>query len=111
MVGIKTSFTQRILIATITSIVALFFGLVLAHQVNAQSAEPASNERLLSVYDEGVERGVLTRASTLREAFQKAGIRVDPNDRVEPGIDDKLEASHYEVNIYRARPVTIIDGA
>ena len=110
MVGIKTSFTQRILIATITSIVALFFGLVLAHQVNAQSAESASNERLLSVYDEGVERGVLTRASTLREAFQKAGIRVDPNDRVEPGIDDKLEASHYEVNIYRARPVTIIDG-
>jgi len=110
MVGIKTSFTQRILIATITSIVALFFGLVLAHQVNAQSAESASNERLLSVYDEGIERGVLTRASTLREAFQKAGIRIDPNDRVEPGIDDKLEASHYEVNIYRARPVTIIDG-
>jgi uncharacterized protein YabE (DUF348 family) len=101
---------RRVLLIATSSIVALFFGLVLAHQADAQSTQPVSGERLLSVYDEGVEKGVLTRASTLREAFQEAGIRTDPNDRVEPGLDDKLESSHYEVNIYRARPVTIVDG-
>jgi uncharacterized protein YabE (DUF348 family) len=88
----------------------VFFGFVFVHQVNAESTKPASGERLLSVHIEGVEHGLLTRATTLREAFDEAHIPIDPNDLVEPGIDVPLAASHYEVNIYRARPVTIIDG-
>jgi uncharacterized protein YabE (DUF348 family) len=40
----------------------------------------------------------------------KANIPIDPNDLVEPSLDGKLEASSYEVNVYRARPVTIVDG-
>jgi uncharacterized protein YabE (DUF348 family) len=110
MVGTKTSFVQRILIATTTSVVAVFFGLVLAHQVNAQSAVSESGKRLLAVHDGDTERGLLTEATTLRAAFAEAHIPIDPNDRVEPGLDDKLEANNYEVNIYRARPITIIDG-
>jgi uncharacterized protein YabE (DUF348 family) len=110
MAGSKNFLGQRILSITAISIVAVFFGLILARQVNAQSAKSESGERLLVVHDEGTERGLLTRATTLREAFHEADIPFDPNDRVEPGLDDLLEASHYEVNIYRARPVTIIDG-
>lgn len=103
---------RRIFIAITTSVVAIFFGLVLAHQAQAESAQKSqSGQRLLSVHDEGVDKGLLTRATTLREAFREAHITIDPNDRVEPELDDKLEANNYEVNIYRARPVTIIDGA
>lgn len=110
MTNSRRSLSRRVLIATTSSVVAVFFGLILAHQVGAQSAEPESGERLLSVYDEGAERGILTRAVTLREAFLQAHIPIDPHDRVEPGLDDKLVASNYEVNIYRARPVIIVDG-
>lgn len=102
--------SQRAIIAAVSCITAVFFGLLFVQQVGAQPVKPASNERLLAIYDQGAERGLLTRATTLREAFREAHIPVDPKDLVEPGLDDQLEGSNYEVNIYRARPVTIIDG-
>jgi uncharacterized protein YabE (DUF348 family) len=110
MIELKKRLDQRILIATTTSVVAVFFGLVLAHQANAQSVKSESGQRLLAVHDGATERGLLTEATTLREAFAEAHIPIDPNDRIEPNLDDKLEANNYEVNIYRARPVTIVDG-
>ena len=67
--------------------------------------------RLVSVHDRGKETVFLTNAETLRDAFKENGIEVDSHDAVEPAIDDKLVASDYQVNIYRARPVTVIDGS
>ena len=78
------------------------------------AARPASaaNEagRLISVHDRGKETVFLTQAETLKQAFEEAGIEIDSHDAVEPSIDEKLIASDYQVNIYRARPVTVIDG-
>jgi len=73
----------------------------------------AANEggRLISVHDRGKETVFLTQADTLADAFKEAGIEVDSHDAVEPAINDTLVASDYQVNIYRARPVTVIDGA
>ncbi len=100
---------RLILIAVGCSII--LFGFLFTRQVNAQSsATLQSGEHLITVYDEGTERGILTHAQTLRAAFQEASIPIDPNDLVEPGLDDRLEANSYEVNIYRARPITIVDG-
>lgn len=110
MVGLRRSYAQRIVIIAATSIVAAFFGLLLVRQAAAQSGMSGSGERLLAIHDGGAERGLLTSATTLREAFGEAGIAVDPNDLVEPDLDEKLEAGNYEVNIYRARPVTIVNG-
>ncbi len=68
------------------------------------------SQRLLAVHDRGVERGILTEASTIRQALSEAGIAIGDNDLIEPGIDDELVATSYQVNIYRARPVIIVDG-
>ncbi|MDX2776680.1 ubiquitin-like domain-containing protein [Streptomyces caniscabiei] len=110
----RTPFDHRAIIA-LSAIIAFFFGIIsLAAQAYAASEEPprpAAGERLITIHDDGKDRGILTKATTLRQAFESAGIRIDPSDRVEPGLDDQLVASNYEVNIYRARPVTIVDGA
>ena len=78
-------------------------------------AQPASaiNEsgRLISLHDRGKETVFLTNAETLKGAFEEIGVEVDSHDAVEPAIDEKLVASNYQVNIYRARPVTVIDGS
>lgn len=89
----------------------LVFGLVLTSQVQAASTSPTAGQRLITIHDSGHNKGILTSATTLRDAFNEAHIPVDPNDMIEPGLDEPLIASHYDVNIYRARPVTIIDGA
>lgn len=86
--------------------------LVTMYQVNAQSVPTTSTGgRLITIHDDGIDKGILTHASTLRGAFEEAGILIDPNDLVEPGLDETLRASQYDVNIYRARPVTIMDGS
>lgn len=91
--------------------VLLVVGIISSTQVRAQSTVLSSGERLITVHDEGRDRGILTRVTTLRQAFLEANITVDPNDLVEPGLDEQLVASNYDVNIYRARPVTVVDGA
>lgn len=69
-----------------------------------------AGERLVMIHDRGVELGVITKATTLRAVLAEANIRLDANDRVEPGLDETLVANNYQVNIYRARPVVIVDG-
>lgn len=80
------------------------------HKAGAEP-QPTAGERLVTIHENGQERVILTRADTLGEAFKGANITLDPKDLVEPGLDHELIASNYEVNIYRARPVTIVDGS
>ncbi len=99
----------------IVAFVALLFVLFLSFAVRATYAESDNVSRtgrhVLTVYDDGVEKGVLTEANTLRGALDQAGIEVGDNDVTEPSLDEELVAATYDVNIYRARPVSIHDGA
>ncbi len=110
MITVSKSSGRRLLVTLTTSAVAILFGLLFTHQAQAESTEMRSGQRLIIIHEDGTERGLLTDAPTLRAAFEEAHITIDPNDRVEPGLDDVLAASNYEVNIYRAHPVTVIDG-
>lgn len=91
----------------ILGVVGVFVGSMVARPALAST----ENGRLISVHDRGVDTVFLTKADTLADAFKEAGIEIDSHDAVEPAIDEKLVASNYQVNIYRARPVTVIDGA
>lgn len=93
-----------------TALFTVLSGVLLASHVAAVTAAPADGERLITIHEASQEKSILTHDTTLRDAFSDAGIRIDPNDVVEPGLDEPLVASNYEVNIYRARPVTIVDG-
>ena len=68
-------------------------------------------QHLIAIHDSAHEKSLITDEQTLRDVFKKSGIVLDKNDIVEPGLDDQLVASSYQVNIYRARPVTIVDGS
>jgi resuscitation-promoting factor RpfB len=95
----------------IGSLIFLVFGFLVVSQVQAASARPQNGERLITIHEGNRNRGILTRADTLRQAFREANIEIDARDRVEPGLDEELVASSYDVNVYRARPVIIADGA
>jgi uncharacterized protein YabE (DUF348 family) len=104
------------LYGTLVILLSAFFigaGVVfVAGQASAESTvEPTPGERLITLHDGGQDKGILTTATTLKDALRGANIPIDPNDIVEPGLDEKLIASTYDVNIYRARPVTVVDGS
>ena len=67
-------------------------------------------QRLVTIYDRGIKRSVLTEATTARSALQFAGITIDPRDIVEPSIDTKLTASDADIIIYRSRIIGVVDG-
>ncbi len=89
-----------------------FLGVIIFanHRVQAQSATAVAGQHIITLHDDGVDKGFITKKATLREALAEQGIRVDANDRTEPGLDEKLVANSYQVNVYRARPVVIRDG-
>lgn len=103
----STSFISLIAVGVLVLVASLVYAL-LNRPVEAQ--QPL-NGRLITVHDRGTETVFLTDKNTIKEALDDAGIMVDSRDAVEPGIQEVLVARDYQVNIYRARPVTIIDGA
>jgi len=107
MKGMKWAFLGAAAAAGIAC--AFVFG---AHRLHAVSTErPEANARLMTVYDRGQTLSFMTHAKTLREALEQADITLDPHDTVEPSRDETLVAPEYQVNIYRARPVIVVDGA
>ena len=94
-------------------LVALVTSLALVNLTLAQAEEPVANadEHVVSIYDRGEERVIVTKARNIRGALKAANIELqEKQDVVEPGLDTELVASKYNVNIFRARPVTIVDG-
>jgi uncharacterized protein YabE (DUF348 family) len=107
----RKSSNVRVRVTALFCLTVLAVSVLLATYVQATSQPTLSyGQRLITVHDRNHDRGILTYAGTLREAFAEAGIHIDPNDTVEPGLDQPLAATNYDVNIYRARPVTIVDG-
>ncbi|MFZ1301332.1 MAG: ubiquitin-like domain-containing protein [Candidatus Microsaccharimonas sp.] len=98
-------------IVTVSLAILGLFGLIMGTFITHPVAAAQQAGRLISVHDRGKETVFLTEADTLEQAFKEVGIEVDPRDAVEPAINEKLVASDYQVNIYRARPVTVVDGS
>lgn len=101
-------------VRSVWAILALTAALVAVVSVGrVVAADGATNgtQRMVTIYDGGVEQTIITRASTVKQALSQARIIVDPVDIVEPALDEELVADHYNVNIYRARPVIVEDGS
>jgi hypothetical protein len=65
---------------------------------------------LVTIYDRGIKRSVLTQASTVEGALRVAGIAVDPQDIVEPTVDTKFTTLDADVIVYRSRLIGVVDG-
>ncbi|HEU4914719.1 MAG TPA: ubiquitin-like domain-containing protein [Candidatus Saccharimonadales bacterium] len=61
-------------------------------------------------YDEQ-EQTIPTRAKTVGELLNRLDIKLNTGDVVEPAKDAEIVGDNFRVNIYRAVPVTIVDGA
>lgn len=72
----------------------------------------ASNaQRLVTIHDGETEVTVVTRAITIGDAIKSADITISDKDIIEPAATEKLVAKSYQVNVFRARPVVVVDGA
>lgn len=56
------------------------------------------------------EQTIPTRAKTVSEVLERADIAVKPGDVVEPDMNTEIVTDNFRINVYRAVPVTIVDG-
>ncbi len=80
-------------------------------RVMADDGTANNSQHLITIYDGGTEQTIITRAETVGDALEQAGITVGQTDQVEPAVTEQLVAEHYNINVYRARPVIVEDGS
>jgi len=70
----------------------------------------ASDDFVVSIYADETTRTFRTSGGSVSSVLEKAGVNVGLDDLVEPGLDEELKGPVFNINIFRARPVLVIDG-
>ena len=72
--------------------------------------DSGGEKHLVTFYDQGVKRVVLTQSNTVAGALKDVNLQVDSHDTLDPSIGTKLTSSYIDVIIYRSRLIAIHDG-
>lgn len=76
-----------------------------------QTTYQTESAKYVTFYDDGTKTTIKTDATTVGEAIGRANIIINNGDKVEPNLESEINIDNYFINIYRARPVIIKDGA
>jgi uncharacterized protein YabE (DUF348 family) len=76
---------------------------------NGQTLGP-TDSHVVNLYIDGQTTTIPTRAATVREFLVKADVTLYEADLVEPSLDMPITEDNFNVQVFRARPVTIVDG-
>lgn len=96
--------------AAATLFIAVIFCGIWLTNVYATSKPQSPDERIITIHDKENEKVVISKATTVEDVLKQAKIPLQSEDSVDPQLDTKLTANAYQINIYRARPVLVIDG-
>lgn len=70
----------------------------------------ADSSHIVSLYFDGQKKVITTGAGTVGEALDEAGVQLGAGDTVEPAATQKLPTGFFNINVYRSRPVMVVDG-
>lgn len=98
-----------LVIPVVTFIVLFIISMVAFVSFNATTLGPADS-RVVNVYADGKSQTLPTRAKTVKDLLERLDIKLNDGDVVEPGLDTQILEDNFSVNVYRSRPVTVIDG-
>jgi len=87
--------------------------LIVAGVVYSQKDSPTlrpSDSHVVYVYSDGRQQTVSTKAQTVGELISRLDLNISEQDVIEPSVDTPIVEDNFRINVYRARPVTVIDG-
>lgn len=70
----------------------------------------AGSGAIVSVFADGEEQVVATDATTVGELLARLGVVINDGDLVEPAVNTEVVSGSFNVNVYRARSVLVVDG-
>ena len=78
---------------------------------NSISEAQSADGNFITIYDSGEKLTLKSTAGTVAEVLERAEISLEKNDIVEPGLDEPIASRNFNINIYRAKPALVEDGA
>lgn len=70
----------------------------------------ADSSTVVSISVDGEKKVVSTDADTVSDVLSRANIIIGSDDLVEPGLKTKFNNAIFNINVYRAKPMVVIDG-
>jgi len=105
-----TFFKHHVYILPVTIFVVGIFALLIALVAfNSQTVGP-SDSRIVNVYVDGKQQVVPTRAETVGAVIKTLPLDISKQDIVEPAQDTPITDTDFNINVYKARNVTIVDN-
>lgn len=96
-------------VPVITFMLLFFITIVAVVGFNGTTIGPGDS-RVVQLFVDGESQTLPTRAKTVGDLLKRLGIKINEGDVVEPKTNAQILENNFTVNVYRARPVTIIDG-
>lgn len=94
----------------VTTFLIMFF-ISIASFIGLNSrTDPPSDSHIIEYSIEGERRSIPTRAETVGEFLRNIDVKLGQNDIVEPSSDTRIYSDKFHINVYRARPVTIVES-
>lgn len=107
----KAKFLLRhpLLLPVSVFLAVLFVGLVM-FVVLGSTTGGAKDKHIVNLYVDGEKQTLSTRAKTVEDLFVRLNIELLEEDIVEPSRETKIIDDNTQINVYRARPISILDG-
>jgi len=105
------------LVVLFTLIFGLVFGVSIfcrfAAAADGSVDEPVSSSATyyILLHDSDGQINMRSDAATVRDVLSRAEIALGDGDKVEPDLDEPITSDGFNINIYRARDLIVIDGA
>jgi resuscitation-promoting factor RpfB len=98
------------LVIPVVMLLVLFF-VSLGLFITSNGERVAASDSHLVIFSHDKKQETLpTRAKTVDEFLKRVDVKLNEGDVVEPSLDTKILDEKFRINIYRARPVTVIDN-
>jgi len=87
-------------------------GIIVAGALLTQQDNPdlrPSDSHVIFIHTGGRTQTLTSKAATVGELVTKTDLNLSPQDVIEPSLDTPIVEDNFRINIYRARPVTVVD--
>ncbi len=67
------------------------------------------DKKIVNLYIDGQKETIPTRAKSVRDLLSRLHIELNKQDVVEPAVDAPITGDNFSINVYKSRPVTVVD--
>jgi resuscitation-promoting factor RpfB len=93
----------------VATFLMLFFFSIAAFISAGGQTVGAGDTRIVRLTVDGRQQVVPTRAATVEELVERLDLELNEKDIVEPALGTEIDQDNFSVNVYKARPVTVVD--